>query len=75
VYADEGRLLDDTADPDSYYQEEILPRKLAIDAAYLRNRSLKLDLWILAQTPRALLGRKIHLPVKVEDSIEGPTDA
>jgi len=75
VYADEGRLLDDTADPDRYYEDKILPRKLAIDAAYLRNRSLKLDLWILAQTPRALLGRKIHLPVKVEDSIEGPTDA
>jgi lipopolysaccharide/colanic/teichoic acid biosynthesis glycosyltransferase len=75
VYADEGRLLDATADPDGYYREEILPRKVAIDAAYLRNRSVKLDLWILAQTPRALLGREIHLPEKVEDSIEASTDA
>jgi lipopolysaccharide/colanic/teichoic acid biosynthesis glycosyltransferase len=75
VYADEGRLLDDTADPDGYYRDQILPRKLAIDVAYLRNRSAKLDLWILAQTPRALLGRTIHLPARVQASIEEPADA
>jgi lipopolysaccharide/colanic/teichoic acid biosynthesis glycosyltransferase len=75
VYADEGRLLDDTADPDGYYRDQILPRKLAIDAAYLRNRSVKLDLWILAQTPRALLGRTIRLPAELERSIEEPPDA
>ncbi len=75
VYADEGRLLDDSADPDGYYRDTILPRKLAIDAAYLRNRSIKLDLWILAQTPRALLGRTIRLPAELQASIEEPADA
>jgi lipopolysaccharide/colanic/teichoic acid biosynthesis glycosyltransferase len=75
VYADEGRLLDDSADPDDYYRDKILPRKLAIDVAYLRNRSVKLDLWILAQTPRALLGRTIRLPARVQASIEEPADA
>ncbi|MGZ6273160.1 MAG: sugar transferase [Candidatus Limnocylindrales bacterium] len=75
VYADEGRLLDDSADPDGYYRDTILPRKLAIDAAYLRNRSIKLDLWILAQTPRALLGRAIQLPAELQASIEEPPDA
>lgn len=75
VYADEARLLDETADPDGYYRERILPRKVAIDAAYLRNRSFKLDLWILAQTPRALLGRTIRLPAKLQDAIDEPADA
>ncbi len=74
VYADEGRLLDRREDPDRYYRDTILPRKLAIDAAYLRHRSARLDLWILAQTPRALLGRTISLPAEVESSIEAPVD-
>jgi lipopolysaccharide/colanic/teichoic acid biosynthesis glycosyltransferase len=74
VYADEGRLLDENEDPDRFYRDTILPRKLAIDAAYLRHRSARLDLWILAQTPRALLGRTINLPADVESSIEVPAD-
>lgn len=74
VYADEGRLLDEKEDPDRFYRDTILPRKLAIDAAYLRHRSARLDLWILAQTPRALLGRTINLPAEVESSIEVPAD-
>lgn len=75
VYHDEGRLFDDAADPDTHYREEILPRKLAIDATYLRHRSTKLDLWILAQTPRALLGRRIRLPAEIRVTNEEPTDA
>jgi lipopolysaccharide/colanic/teichoic acid biosynthesis glycosyltransferase len=75
VYAGEGRFLDDTADPDGYYRDKILPRKLALDAAYLRNRSARLDLWILAQTPRALLGRPIRLPAQISASIAEPADA
>ncbi|MGZ6340057.1 MAG: sugar transferase, partial [Candidatus Limnocylindrales bacterium] len=60
-YADEAGRLDPT-DPERHYRETILPAKLRIDAAYLRHRSAALDLWILAQTPRALLGRPLHLP-------------
>jgi lipopolysaccharide/colanic/teichoic acid biosynthesis glycosyltransferase len=75
VYAHEGRFLDEAADPDGYYREKILPRKLALDAAYLRNRSTRLDLWILAQTPRALLGRTIRLPTQISASIAEPADA
>jgi lipopolysaccharide/colanic/teichoic acid biosynthesis glycosyltransferase len=75
VYAHEGSFLDGTADPDGYYREKILPRKLALDAAYLRNRSTRLDLWILAQTPRALLGRTIRLPAQIRASIAEPADA
>jgi lipopolysaccharide/colanic/teichoic acid biosynthesis glycosyltransferase len=75
VYHDEARLLAETTDPDTHYRDEILPRKLAIDAAYLRYRSTKLDLWILVNTPLALLGREIHLPARVQAAIEEPTDA
>ena len=48
------------------YREQILPGKLEIDAAYLRHRSTSLDLWILAQTPRAVLGRSIRLPARLQ---------
>ncbi len=60
---EETRLVD--ADPERVYRDVILPRKLALDAAYLRHRSTRLDLWILAQTPRAVLGRRISLPASV----------
>jgi lipopolysaccharide/colanic/teichoic acid biosynthesis glycosyltransferase len=75
IYADEGKLLNETVDPDLHYRQSILPGKVAIDAAYLRHRCTKLDLWILAQTPRALLGREIRLPADVKATIEEPTDA
>jgi lipopolysaccharide/colanic/teichoic acid biosynthesis glycosyltransferase len=61
LYADEAAMLD-PVDPERQYRESILPAKLRIDAAYLRHRSTRLDLWILAQTPRALSGRAIVPP-------------
>ena len=64
LHADEASLLDG-ADPEREYEDRILPVKLRIDAAYLRNRSPALDLWILAQTPRALLGRPLRLPERL----------
>lgn len=60
-------------DPELTYREEILPAKLLIDAAYLRRRSTGLDLWILAQTPRAILGRTVRLPVTLTAEIESGT--
>ena len=75
IYADETRLLEGATDPDGYYREKILPQKVAMDAAYLRNRSAKLDMWILAQTPRALLGHSIRLPAGIAASLEESTDA
>ena len=56
-HLDEASLLTGD-DHDLRYRQDILPRKLAIDAAYLRNRSTRLDLWILASTPLALVGRR-----------------
>ncbi len=62
VSLDEDEQLAGATDPETHYREAVLPAKLRVDAAYLRHRSPRLDLWILAQTPRALLGRPIALP-------------
>jgi lipopolysaccharide/colanic/teichoic acid biosynthesis glycosyltransferase len=57
AFADEAEILD-PADPERHYREVILPRKLAIDADYLRRRSIALDLWILGQTALTAIGRR-----------------
>lgn len=61
LYVDEAAQLD-VVDPEAYYRREILPAKLRLDAAYLRHRSTRLDLWILARTPMAVLGRRPEPP-------------
>ena len=42
--------LDDAEDPAAHYVEHQLHRKLALDLAYLRNRSLRQDLSLVART-------------------------
>jgi lipopolysaccharide/colanic/teichoic acid biosynthesis glycosyltransferase len=61
VFVDEASSID-PANPEGHYRDAILPAKLQLDAAYLRNRTTRLDLWILAQTPRAILGRRVEPP-------------
>jgi lipopolysaccharide/colanic/teichoic acid biosynthesis glycosyltransferase len=61
VFVDEAKAID-AANPEGHYRDVILPAKLRLDAAYLRNRTTRLDLWILAQTPRAILGRPVEPP-------------
>jgi lipopolysaccharide/colanic/teichoic acid biosynthesis glycosyltransferase len=56
AYLDEAEMLD-SDDPEGRYIQTILPQKLEIDAAYLRRRSFGLDVWIIAQTILAALGR------------------
>jgi len=57
AFADEDRLVDPT-NAERAYRETILPRKLALDADYLRRRSVGLDLWILGQTVRSMWGHR-----------------
>lgn len=56
-YRHEEHLLAAQPDPEKYYREVLLPRKLQSDAEYVRNRSLRLDLWILGRTVAALFER------------------
>jgi lipopolysaccharide/colanic/teichoic acid biosynthesis glycosyltransferase len=68
LHADEADRID-RSDPERHYREAILPEKLRIDLAYLRHRSTRLDLWILAQTPRALAGRTIVPPPAIRADV------
>jgi len=57
AFVDEANLLgSDGATADRLYREVILPRKVALDARYLSQRSWRLDLWILARTVQVVIG-------------------
>lgn len=56
AFRDESTLLARSADPERTYVEEILPIKLRHACNYVAQRSLWLDLRILALTALALLG-------------------
>lgn len=60
AFAEEADMLD-ASDPEAHYRQVILPRKLAIDADYLRRRTTSLDLWILGQTVLTAIGRRTPL--------------
>ncbi len=57
TFARESELLAEADDPERYYIEEILPRKVAIYADYVAHRTLGQDLRILIRTVAVLLGR------------------
>jgi lipopolysaccharide/colanic/teichoic acid biosynthesis glycosyltransferase len=56
-YRDEESLIP-TDETERTYRERILPAKLALDAAYLRDRSLRGDLRLLARTVAAVAARR-----------------
>jgi lipopolysaccharide/colanic/teichoic acid biosynthesis glycosyltransferase len=51
----ENELLGRAADPERAYIEEVLPRKLALQARYVRSYSLARDLRIIVRTLAALV--------------------
>jgi len=62
-YASEPHLLGLQNDPRRFYEESIMPRKIAIDRAYVRTCTLSGDLRILAQTllvPLSKVARRIR---------------
>jgi lipopolysaccharide/colanic/teichoic acid biosynthesis glycosyltransferase len=52
AYRNEESLLGGVADPVRYYIETVVPSKLAIDLAYLENRSFLTDFGVIAKTFR-----------------------
>ena len=56
AFRDEARLLAASADPERTYVEQILPVKLRHACDYVQQRSLWLDLRIIARTALAVLG-------------------
>ena len=56
AFKDEGDLLSRSDDPESTYQEDILPAKLKMQEDYARNRTLMGDFVLLFRTLGALRG-------------------
>ena len=56
AFKDEGDLLSRSDDPESTYQEDILPAKLKMQEDYARNRTLMGDFALLFRTLGALRG-------------------
>jgi lipopolysaccharide/colanic/teichoic acid biosynthesis glycosyltransferase len=56
-FPDEGRILRGSVDPDADYMEKIHPTKMRLSLEYVRDRSLRTDLEILASTARTILAR------------------
>jgi lipopolysaccharide/colanic/teichoic acid biosynthesis glycosyltransferase len=52
AFRDEGELLADALDPERLYVEQILPRKLAINATYLESRTSWSDVGVILETLR-----------------------
>jgi lipopolysaccharide/colanic/teichoic acid biosynthesis glycosyltransferase len=57
AYIDENEVLGRAADPERAYIEEVMPAKLALDLRYVRERSLGLDLRIIARTALRIIRR------------------
>lgn len=55
AYRNEEELLAKASDPIRYYQESVLPAKLALNLEYLERRSLWLDLKVMTQTVKCAL--------------------
>jgi lipopolysaccharide/colanic/teichoic acid biosynthesis glycosyltransferase len=59
---DEGALLAGADDPDRVYLEQIRPTKLQLQLEYVRTRSIRTDLRILALTALKLVGVNLEPP-------------
>jgi len=56
-FRNESEMMADHPDPERLYVEEIMPRKLAINLAYLRKRNLGTDIGVILSTLSAVARR------------------
>jgi lipopolysaccharide/colanic/teichoic acid biosynthesis glycosyltransferase len=64
---DEGLLLAAADDPEGYYRGELMPRKIAIDLAYVRSRTHRTDVQALLLTfgvPMRKAGARAPVPAR-----------
>jgi lipopolysaccharide/colanic/teichoic acid biosynthesis glycosyltransferase len=64
----EGETRLQPENPEFYYVQEVLPRKLALDLLYVRRASFRYDLRIIGQTIRVLLARLARRRVFIDVS-------
>jgi lipopolysaccharide/colanic/teichoic acid biosynthesis glycosyltransferase len=63
VFADEGEILKDSADPDLSYNQLIRPSKSRLGLLYVERASLRIDLVLISTTVLALFSRGMALQV------------
>jgi lipopolysaccharide/colanic/teichoic acid biosynthesis glycosyltransferase len=69
VFVDEAAILRGSADPDQQYLEKIAPEKIRLGLEYVENRSLSLDLRIIAATICRLVGISYSGILRIPDSL------
>lgn len=57
-FRNESELMGEQPSPESFYVAEIMPRKLALNLAYLKDRSLWTDIRVILGTLAALVNRQ-----------------
>jgi lipopolysaccharide/colanic/teichoic acid biosynthesis glycosyltransferase len=55
-FAEEARLPRSPEEAERFYLEEVLPRKIALDLVYVRNRSLRYDTELVIRTAASIVG-------------------
>ena len=53
-YVDENEMLAKATDPERAYIDVVMPAKIALDLRYVRERSMALDLRIIAATVKLI---------------------
>jgi lipopolysaccharide/colanic/teichoic acid biosynthesis glycosyltransferase len=76
VFSDEGRILEDQADPDIAYNQLIRPGKSILSLLYIENQSVCLDIKLCFLTVIAILSREKALAgvQKILQDIKAPDD-
>jgi lipopolysaccharide/colanic/teichoic acid biosynthesis glycosyltransferase len=69
IYRNEEALLATAADPESFYRTVVLPSKLAMNIDYVRRRSMRVDLLLIAATAMTVVLPNIYGPEQLRQMI------
>ena len=50
IYADENSILSRSENPEDYYIQHIMPRKLSLNIKYIQNKGLGKDFYVICKT-------------------------
>lgn len=68
-YPDEQIILDQQAEPERFYDEQLWPDKVRLNLLYARNTNILLDIHILLNTAGVLLFGKQFFPIRIEGKV------
>ena len=71
VFSDEEYLMEQVADPEKFYIEQIMPYKIQLNLYYIDNRNFKYDLYLILATFLKIIGfLKINSVVEDKELLE-----